>query len=274
MQRRNKTKEDGCVGGRLKIASWNVNSINVRLEQVLNWLNTSETDVLALQETKVIDSAFPKEPFLEQGYHLSFAGQKSYNGVALISRHPIKDIGTSFLNFPDEQRRLLMATIKGIRIVNIYVPNGAAVGTDKYQYKLEWLSHLNALIQHQLSLHEQILILGDFNIAPEDRDVHDPKAWEGNVLVSPLERAAFASLLSLGFKDSFREIEQGNNHYSWWDYRVRAFARNLGLRIDHILLSPSLCKVQFQAGIDRLPRSSERPSDHAPVWVQFNPADL
>lgn len=255
---------------KLKIASWNVNSINIRLTQVLDWLKDSDTDILALQETKVTDPIFPKEAFLEKGYHLSYTGQKSYNGVALISKHPIENSHTDFQNFADPQRRLLIATIAHLRIINVYVPNGSAIGTDKFNYKLTWINHLKLLIEHELKQHQHVVILGDFNIAPEDRDVHDPNAWEGNILVSPEERTAFNSLLSLGLKDSFREIESRNNHYSWWDYRIRAFQRNLGLRIDHILLSSELCKVPFTAGIDRAPRESERPSDHAPVWVHFD----
>lgn len=251
----------------VKIASWNVNSINVRLDAVLDWLNTSNTDILALQETKVPDERFPEAAFLEAGYHVAFSGQKTYNGVAVISRNAISHIQTDIPGLVDPQRRILAASIGDIRVINLYVPNGAAVDTDKYAYKLDWLTHVTAFIREELKQHKKLVVLGDFNIAPEDRDVHDPEKWEGSVLVSPKERAAYQALLNEGLFDSFRLFEQPEQVFSWWDYRAAGFRRNHGLRIDLVLLSEAL-KVQCQEScIDVEPRKKERPSDHTPVWV-------
>lgn len=248
----------------LQVASWNVNSLTVRLEQVLAWLVSTKTDVLALQETKVTDDKFPKQAFQELGYHVVYSGQKSYNGVAIVSKYPIEEVTTDIPELDDPQRRILIATIAGLRLINLYVPNGAAVGTDKYQYKLMWLEKVTLYIQQQLTLYPHLAVMGDFNIAPEDRDVHDPKEWEGGVLVSPLEREAFFKWIDLGLKDSFYQFPQEQN-YSWWDYRAGGFRRNRGLRIDHILLSEPLQKQCLAYHIDMEPRRSERPSDHAPV---------
>lgn len=254
----------------LKIASWNVNSLKVRLEQVLEWLEATQTDVLALQETKLVDEDFPKEAFEEKGYHLAYSGQKTYNGVAVISRIPITEVLKDISGFSDPQRRILAVTVAGIRLVNLYVPNGASLDSDKYPYKLNWLEQVNTFLQAQLALYPNMVVLGDFNIAPEDRDVHDPKAWEGQVLVSPPEREAFERFLELGLSDSFRQFEQEEQSYSWWDYRAAAFRRNRGLRIDHVLLSKPLQALCQRSVIDIEPRKSERPSDHAPVWVELD----
>ena len=251
----------------LKLASWNVNSLKVRLEQVLAWLDTTQVDMLALQETKLMDEHFPIQVFQERGFHVVFSGQKTYNGVAIISKHPIHDVVTDIPDLIDPQRRILAATVAGIRLINLYIPNGAAVDTDKYAYKLMWLEKVTAFIKQQLSCYPKLSVVGDFNIAPEDRDVHAPEEWVGCVLVSPQERQAFASLIALGLKDSFRNFEQNDQLYSWWDYRAAAFRRNRGLRIDHILLSESLSANCIESCIDVEPRRSERPSDHAPVWV-------
>jgi exodeoxyribonuclease-3 len=254
----------------LKLASWNVNSLKVRLEQVLQWLDSTQVDILALQETKVIDEQFPAQIFQERGFHVAFSGQKTYNGVAIISKHPIQDVVTDIPELIDPQRRILAATIAGIRLINLYIPNGAAVGTDKYEYKLMWLEKVIAFIKQQLSSYPQLSVVGDFNIAPEDRDVHSPEEWSGCVLVSPQERQAFASCIALGLKDSFRNFEQDDQLFSWWDYRGGSFRRNRGLRIDHILLSEALTAKCIESGIDVEPRRAERPSDHAPVWVTLN----
>lgn len=254
----------------LKLASWNVNSLKVRLDQVLSWLETTNTDILALQETKLIDSAFPKEVFQERGYHVSYAGQKTYNGVAMISKYPMCDVVVDMPEFDDPQRRVLAVSIGDLRVINFYVPNGSAVDSDKYHYKLNWLNQAHTFIAQELQRYPRLAVVGDFNIAPEDCDVHDPKAWLGCVHVSPLEREAFANLLTLGLTDSFRMFNQAEQSYSWWDYRQAAFRRNMGLRIDHILLSESLKKECIESGIDKSPRSSDRPSDHAPIWVIIN----
>jgi len=254
----------------LNIASWNVNSLKVRLPQVLDWFESSDTDVLALQETKVTDENFPAEAFLEKGYHIAYIGQKTYNGVAVISKHPIEDVVDALPDFVDEQKRFLAVTIKGIRVVNVYVPNGAAVDTDKYVYKLAWLDALNQFLQTELQKHSKLLVLGDFNIAPEDRDVHDPKAWEGSVLVSAPERKALSDLLALGLTDSFRLFEQEEESYSWWDYRQANFRRNRGLRIDLILISEALNALCQASTINVEPRKNERPSDHTPVKISLH----
>lgn len=251
----------------LKIASWNVNSLKVRLEQVLDWLEESQTDILALQETKMEDAAFPKEVFSNLGYEVSFSGQKTYNGVAIISRSPQTDIETRFPDFMDEQKRILAATVNGIRIINFYVPNGQSLDSNKYQYKLEWLEHMNAFVDKQLKTHHDCVVLGDFNIAPNDNDVHDPKLWQDSVLVSDAERLQFHQLLRLGMVDAIRQHHPDSELYSWWDYRAAAFRRGMGLRIDHVLISDALSSGCQASGIDIEARRHERPSDHAPVWV-------
>jgi exodeoxyribonuclease-3 len=252
-----------------KLASWNVNSLKVRLEQVLAWFDASQMDVLALQETKLVDEQFPAAAFIDRGYHLVFSGQKTYNGMAIISRHPITDVITDIPSLDDPQRRILAVTVAGIRLIDLYVPNGADLTSDKYQYKLHWLEKVTGFIQEQLAAHPKVAVVGDFNIAPEDRDVHDPAEWQGCVLVSPAERKAFAELLQLGLHDSFRSFEQEENLFSWWDYRAAGFRRNRGLRIDHVLLNEELHRICRKSAIDKEPRKVERPSDHAPVWVEL-----
>ncbi|CEG58491.1 exodeoxyribonuclease III [Legionella fallonii] len=252
-----------------KLASWNVNSLKVRLEQVLQWLETSQIDVLAMQETKLTDENFPVTAFTDRGYHVVFSGQKTYNGVAVISRYPITDVITDIPGLDDPQRRILAATIADIRLINLYVPNGAELTSDKYQYKLNWLEKVTAFVQQQLTVYPKLAVVGDFNIAPEDRDVHDPAEWVGSVLVSEPERLAFTTLLSLGLHDSFRNFEQEESLFSWWDYRAAGFRRNRGLRIDHVLLNDALNLLCLQSKIDKEPRKVERPSDHAPVWVEL-----
>jgi len=253
----------------LKIATWNVNSLNVRLPQVLDWLREQQPDILALQETKLTDPDFPILDIAEAGYQAVFAGQKTYNGVALLSRLPADAIVTDLPGLNDPQRRVLGATVGNTRVLNLYIPNGQAVGSDKYIYKLNWLDHLTTWLQMELAKYPQLVMLGDFNIAPEDRDVHDPIAWTGQILCSEPERNAFRRLLQLGLQDSFRLFPQEPNTFSWWDYRAAAFRRNMGLRIDHILASPALAAVCTTCRVDKTPRRLERPSDHAPVIAEF-----
>lgn len=253
----------------LKLASWNVNSLKIRLEQVLAWMDSSQMDILAVQETKLTDENFPESSFTEMGYHVVYAGQKTYNGVAVISRYPITEVVTDIPALDDPQRRILAVTVAGIRLINLYVPNGSELTSDKYEYKLNWLQKVSAFIQQQLSAYTQVAVVGDFNIAPEDRDVHDPAEWEGCVLVSPPEREAFSGLLQLGLHDSFRNFEQPEKTFSWWDYRAAGFRRNRGLRIDHVLLNQELNALCRSSNIDVEPRKAERPSDHAPAWVEL-----
>ena len=253
----------------MKIATWNVNSLKVRLPQVLDWLQSHEPDILALQETKLVDQNFPKQAFIEAGYQAVYAGQKTYNGVALISHLPASQIVTDLPALDDPQRRVLGATIGDIRVLDLYVPNGQAVGSDKYRYKLDWLDKLADYLPEQLAAHPHLVVLGDFNIAPEDRDVHDPKEWSGKILCSEPERSAFRRLLDLGLKDTFRLFSQPEAVFSWWDYRAAGFRRNRGLRIDHILASPELSASCTTCTVDKQPRRQERPSDHAPVMAEF-----
>jgi exodeoxyribonuclease-3 len=253
----------------MKLAAWNVNSLKVRLPQLLDWLAVTQPDVVCLQETKLEDHNFPRAEIEDAGYHAVFSGQKTYNGVALLSRAPAAEVVVGNPRFPDQQKRLIAATIAGVRVISAYVPNGQSVGSDKYAYKLAWLDALADWLADELAAHPLLAIAGDFNIAPEDRDVHDPAAWAGLVLCSPPERAAFRRLLGLGLNDSFRCLPQPEKTYSWWDYRMAAFRRNLGLRIDHVLLSTPLAAACSAAGIDRDMRARERPSDHAPVFAQI-----
>lgn len=253
----------------MKLATWNVNSLKVRLEQVLAWITSSDVNVIALQETKVVDEQFPIDAFINRGLFVVFSGQKTYNGTAIVSRAPLCDVVMDMPNWVDPQRRLLAATVDDVRLINVYVPNGAEVGSDKYHYKLVWLSHLRAFIQQQLLVYPKLAVVGDFNIAPSDRDVHLPEAWEGSVLVSPAEREAYFDLLALGLTDTFRHRNPDIQQFSWWDYRAASFRRNHGARIDHILLSDSLIQACTDVGIDREPRRVERPSDHTPVWALF-----
>lgn len=254
----------------MKIATWNVNSLNVRAPQVLEWLETEGVDVLCVQETKIEDHKFPYDEFANMGYQAVHLGQKTYNGVAIISKHPIEEVQFDIPSFEDPQKRVVAATIHGIRIICVYIPNGQSVGSDKYQYKLQWLKALTAYLEQQLQQYPKLALLGDYNIAPEDRDVYDPERWQGSVLVSEPERAAFRQLQALGLHDSFRLFEQPEKLYSWWDYRMVAFRRNLGLRIDHILISSALVPLATKSWIDRAPRKLERPSDHTPVVLELN----
>lgn len=253
----------------LSIATWNVNSLRVRLPQLTEWLAAAAPDIVALQETKLPDSDFPRGEIEALGYQVAFSGQRTYNGVAVLSREPIEVIATALANFDDEQRRVLAVRTAGITVLDLYVPNGQAIGSEKYAYKLRWLTALDAWLRGELAHEQSLVVLGDFNIAPEDRDVHDPAAWEGQVHVSEPERAAYRGLLELGLVDVFRQFEQAERSFSWWDYRAAAFRRNAGLRIDLILARASLAARCTACLIDREPRRAERPSDHAPVIARF-----
>ena len=253
----------------MKLATWNVNSLKVRLPQVLDWLASNPIDVLCLQETKQQDADFPEDELMAAGYHSVFAGQKTYNGVAILSREEPSDVQMGIPGFVDEQRRVIAATFGDVRVVDVYIPNGQSIDSDKYQYKLGWLEALHDWLKQELVRYPKLVLLGDYNIAPEDRDVHDPAAWAGNVLVSEPEREAFRALVSLGLKDSYRLFEQPEKTFSWWDYRMMAFRRNTGMRIDHILISEALVSQCKSCIIDKAPRKLERPSDHTPVVVEL-----
>ena len=254
----------------MKLATWNVNSLKVRLPHLMDWLAARQPDVLCLQETKTEDVNFPLAEIEAAGYRALYAGQKTYNGVALLAREVATDPVVAIPGFEDPQKRVLAATVGDTRVVCLYAPNGQSVGSDKYCYKLDWLDALIAWIADELKRHPRLAVLGDYNIAPEDRDVHDPAVWAGQVLVSEEERARFRALLDLGLKDAFRLFDQPEGSFSWWDYRMAAFRRNLGLRIDHILLSPALAERCSACQIDTGPRKLERPSDHAPVIAQVD----
>lgn len=254
----------------MKIATWNVNSLKVRLPQVLDWLKAQQPDVLCLQETKMQDGDFFRSEIEAAGYHVEFSGQKTYNGVAILSRNAGSDRLTEVPGFEDPQRRVLAANYGDLRMVCLYVPNGQSVESDKYQYKLAWLTAVTAWLKQELEMWPLLAVVGDFNIAPEECDVHDPARWEGQVLFSAQERKAFQELLAIGLKDSFRLFEQPAQSYTWWDYRMNAFKRKMGLRIDHILLSAPLAAACRGCHIDLAPRMAERPSDHAPVWADID----
>ncbi|MEX0708886.1 MAG: exodeoxyribonuclease III [Woeseia sp.] len=254
----------------MKLATWNVNSLKVRLPHVLEWLASANPDVLVMQEIKQLSEVFPEEAFRDLGYHALANGQKTYNGVATVARSALKDPITDLPGFDDMQRRVLATTVNNVRIINLYVPNGQSVGSDKYEYKLRWLAALRDWLAAELTNHEKLVVLGDFNIAPEDRDVYDPVKWGDDVLCSEPERAALRSLLDLGLVDVFRQFEQPDATFSWWDYRAAAFRRNAGLRIDLILASPALAQNCQSSSVDREPRTWERPSDHTPVIAEFS----
>jgi exodeoxyribonuclease-3 len=254
----------------MKIASWNVNSLKVRLPQVLDWMEHQQPDVLGLQETKLTDDKFPVEALQEAGYHVAYAGQPTYNGVALIAREQPQDIVSEIPDFPDEQKRVIAATVGDVRVVNLYVVNGKEVGSDKYDYKLRWIEAVHQWIADELSRHEKLVVMGDFNIAPDDRDVHDPEAWHEKILCSTPEREALQRMLDLGLHDSFRLFEQPEATFSWWDYRAAAFRRGLGLRIDLVLCSDALKPHCATSYVDKEPRRNERPSDHAPALAEFS----
>lgn len=254
----------------MRIATWNINSIRQRMDNLCAWLQERQPDVVCLQETKLEDANFPRAEIEAAGYHAVFSGQKTYNGVAILARESPRDVEYGIAGYDDPQKRVISATVGDVRVVSVYVPNGQAVDSEKYRYKLAWLDALAGWLRGELQKHPQLAVLGDFNIAPEDRDVHDPKAWEGQVLVSPAERAAFRKLIDAGVKDSFRLFEQPEKSFTWWDYRMNAFKRNLGLRIDHVLLSPALAQRCTSSRICLELRKLERPSDHAPVVAELH----
>lgn len=255
----------------MKIASWNVNSLKVRLPHVLLWLEKTQPDVLVLQETKTIDENFPAEEIMAAGYQVVYSGQKTYNGVAILCKEQylIEDVVTDLPSLEDPQRRILAATINGVRILNLYVVNGAEVGSEKFDYKLNWLEKVTDWVTEQSQQYKKMVILGDFNIAPDDRDVHNPKSWHERILCSTPERNALKKLLNIGFVDSFRLFEQEEKTYSWWDYRSGGFDKNMGLRIDLILLNQILTEQCIASYVDPRPRAWERPSDHAPVVCEI-----
>jgi exodeoxyribonuclease-3 len=254
----------------VKVATWNVNSLRVRLPHVLKWLEREQPDLLALQETKIRDEEFPADTFAQYGYAVAFSGQSAYNGVAILSRAPATAVAMGLGDlYVDEQRRVLAATFGSLRLVSLYVPNGQSVDSDKYRYKLEWLAALRALLAAELERHPNLLVVGDFNIAPDDRDVHNPAAWAGKIMCSPGERAALESIYSLGLRDTFRLFPQPEKVFSWWDYRAGAFRRNQRLRIDLVLASEPLSQTCLGCRIDKEPRGWDRPSDHVPVVAEF-----
>jgi exodeoxyribonuclease III len=255
----------------VKIASWNVNSLKVRLPHLLDWLAANQPDALGLQELKCEDKAFPLAEIEAAGYRAVFNGQKTYNGVALLTRVKAQEVVRDIPGFVDEQKRIIAATVNGVRVICGYFPNGQAVGSDKFEYKLRWLEALTAWLKDEIAAHPRLALVGDFNIAPEDRDAHPD--WSEEIHVSEPERAAFYRLEALGLKDAFRLFEQAEKSFSWWDYRMGAFRRNFGLRIDHILVTPALAESCTACAIDKTPRKLERPSDHAPVVAEFNRRD-
>lgn len=254
----------------MRIATWNVNSLKVRLGHVEEWMSVAEPDVVALQEIKQVTADFPEAAFTEAGYRSIASGQKTYNGVAVVSKSDIQGAVTELPDFEDEQRRVLAVTTGGVRVINLYVPNGSRVGSEKYEYKLRWLRSLADFLEQELEQHAHVVVLGDFNIAPADIDVYDAEKWGEGILCSPAERSALERIMSLGFVDVFREKQPAEQQFSWWDYRAGGFRRNLGLRIDLILANQAMAALCSSAVIDREPRAWERPSDHAPVAAVFD----
>jgi len=254
----------------MKLATWNVNSLAVRLPQLLDWLAQNTPDIVALQEIKLTNDKFPVAELEAAGYHACFHGQKTYNGVALLSRTATTDVVCNIPGFVDEQARVITASHHGVRVVGAYMPNGQAPGTDKFEYKMQWLRGLRDWLADELAAHPKLVLMGDFNIAPEDRDVYDPVAWAGQIHCTEEERDHFRKLIALGLVDAFRLFEQPAKSWSWWDYRNLAFRKNQGLRIDHILVSEALKPLVRACTIDKLPRKNERPSDHAPVVVEID----
>lgn len=254
----------------MKIATWNVNSLRVRLPHLLDWLAANAPDAICLQETKCEDATFPAEALQAAGYCSVHNGQRAYNGVAILARDACSGVCRGIPEFADEQSRVIAADVGSVRLVSVYVPNGQSVGSDKYAYKLRWMEALATWLEVEMAAHPKLAVLGDFNVAPEDRDVHDPVAWAGQVLFSEPERAALRRLFALGLVDSFRLFPQPEKSFSWWDYRMAAFRRDLGLRIDHVLLSPELARACRACTIDVAPRKLERPSDHAPVVCELD----
>lgn len=253
----------------MKLATWNVNSLAVRLPQLLDWLALHRPDALCIQETKLSDDKFPAAEIEAAGYRAQWFGQKTYNGVALLTRGEAVDVVRNIPGHDDAQARVISATVDGVRLIGAYVPNGQSVESDKFVYKLRWLDALREWVSGELARYPNLALLGDYNIAPEDRDVHDPVAWAGQVLCTPQEREKFQRLLALGLHDSFRLFDQPPKLYSWWDYRMLAFRKNQGLRIDHILVSDALKGRVSACLIDKPTRKNERPSDHAPVIVEL-----
>lgn len=253
----------------MKIASWNVNSLRVRLGHVLQWLESAQPDILVLQETKTTDDQFPHEEIRAAGYEVVFSGQKTYNGVAVLSKVEPQNVLFDLPGLEDPQRRIVAAQIGDIQVLDLYVVNGSEVGSEKFAYKLDWLEKVTAWVESQLEQHKKFIILGDFNIAPTDRDVHNPKSWHEKILCSTPERNALKKLLNLGFVDSFRMFEQEDEIWSWWDYRSGGLENNKGLRIDLILSSDLLAEQCTACYVDKVPRTWERPSDHAPVVAEY-----
>lgn len=261
----------------MKVATWNVNSVRTRLAHVVDWLKANPVEALCLQETKVVDDDFPRSPLESLGYHLYVSGQKSYNGVAILSRTPLTDVSCGFapilgeeaVGDLDQQKRVISGILNGVRLVNLYVPNGSAVGSEKYAYKLQWLNTLRQYVQALQERPEPLNLCGDFNIAPDDRDIHNPEGRENHIMASEVERKALQSIVKLGVKDAFRKFAEDGGHFSWWDYRAASFRRNLGWRIDLHYLSDALYDQATSCVIDAAPRQLEKPSDHAPVIVEY-----
>lgn len=261
----------------MKVTSWNVNSVRTRLEHVTGWLEANPVDVMCLQETKVVDEDFPEQAFIDIGYHAYFYGQKSYNGVALLSKEPLTDVQKGFGAVLDEatvgdldtQKRVISGVLGDVRIVNLYVPNGSSIGSEKYEYKLSWLALLKQYLIQQLEAHPKLNVCGDFNIALENKDIYTDKRRDKHIMSSPVEREALKDVLSIGLSDAFRKFTDAGGHFSWWDYRSGSFARNTGWRIDHHYLSPKLYEIAKSCTIDVEPRGLERPSDHTPVTVEY-----
>jgi exodeoxyribonuclease III len=256
----------------MKLATWNVNSLAVRLPQVLDWLAGHQPDVLVLQETKLTDDKFPRAEIEAAGYRVHWFGQKTYNGVALLSKTEATDVVRNIPGFADELARVITGTVDGVRVVGAYFPNGQAPGSEKFEYKMQWLRGLRDWLREEIAAHPKLVLMGDFNIAPEDRDVFDPVAWAGQIHCTDEERGHFRKLVELGLVDAFRLFEQPPKSWSWWDYRNLAFRKNQGLRIDIILVSEAMKDEVRECAIDKLPRKNERPSDHAPVWVRLGDA--
>lgn len=256
----------------MQIATWNVNSLNVRLPHVLAWLESQPVDVLALQETKLTDDRFPEAQLREAGYQCAFSGQKTYNGVALLSRQPAADVITAIPDFDDDHKRVIAGTVAGVRIIGVYCPNGKDLDSPSYQYKLDWFAALGRWIEHELGRHERLILTGDFNVVPRPEDTHDPEKWEGRILCSPPERAALDALLASGLTDCWRLFDEreGRHCFTWWDYRGGGWARNAGLRIDHILASAPLAAVCTDCRAHVGERGRKRPSDHVPVVAEFS----
>jgi exodeoxyribonuclease-3 len=255
-----------------KLATWNVNSLAVRLPQLLDWLAAHQPDAMVLQETKLTDDKFPRAEIEAAGYAAQWFGQRTYNGVALLSKSPAADVVRNIPGFVDDSARVIAGTVGDLRIVGAYFPNGQAPGSEKFEYKMQWLRALRDWLRDELAVHPRLVLMGDFNIAPEDRDVHDPVLWAGQIHCTDEERSHFRALCGLGLVDAFRLFEQPPKSWSWWDYRNLAFRKNQGLRIDLILVGEALRATVRECAIDKAPRKNERPSDHAPVWVRLDQA--